>query len=201
MPRLPKFAEPSTFVRFYGGKANWPRVEASDTELQYIRLLARESPLKYHFRFASVGAGVVASQKTFGDLELKPEHIAQVYVGVSYGARARLYHPLDVRLLKWDELVKDVQEKDTANIEHEDSPLESPRKEIWIAPTNNLVPAMDVENIMTHVLPARSIDVHLMFLAALFQYEFVDRASEPEIYEKLVRSQIPSRFITFGGKV
>ena len=65
-----------------------------------------------------------STSQTFSELELQPKHIAQVYCGVSYGGRARFYHPFDERLLKWDETaLSTVQERDTANLEYEDSPI------------------------------------------------------------------------------
>lgn len=199
MARLPNFASPGQYVEFIGQKIEFPTMQSEGSTRRFLRLGVRESPLKYHFRFANLAAGARSSLQTFNDLEMEPKHICQAFLGISYGGRLRLSQPVDQRLLKWDKSVEDVNEIDTGNIEHEDSPIEDPRFELWIAPTENYVPAVDVENVMTHVRPARSIDIHLRFVGALFQYDMIDQAKEPEIYDKLVTRKIPSRPITFGG--
>jgi hypothetical protein len=136
MARTPKFAEPSSYIRYVGpvlgSAAQRSAGGGSESELRFLRLNAREGPLKYPYRFARVAPGVANSPLTFADLELQPRHIAQVYFGISYGGRARFYHPFDERLLKWDDpSLANIQEKDTANIEHDDSPLEAPRFSFW----------------------------------------------------------------------
>lgn len=204
MPRVPKFAEPSSYIRFFGSVQSYPgpATQSQDNAEQFIRLKTRQDPYKYHYVFANVAPGAGATNpQTFGDLELKPTHIAQVYVGISWGGRARMYLPNDQRLLKWDHLIQLTQEKDTGNIEYEDSPIDRPVKHFWLAPTVNLTPSFDVENVLTHILPARTINIQLFFLAALYQYEFVDPDKEPEIVDKLKKAQIPSRWVSFGGVV
>lgn len=205
MPRLPPFQEPSTYIRYVGpvlGHAGEQSGSSGKTETRYLRLNAREAPLKYQYRSAFVNPGVQTALQTFGDFELTPKHIAQFFMGVSLGGRVRFYHPFDERVLKWDQPTLDlVNERDTANIEYEDSPIDDPQFEFWLAPTENFVPGVDVENVLTDVVPRRSIDIHVLFLAAKFTYEFVTRETDPDTYEKLRRFQIPSKHVTFGGKI
>lgn len=205
MPRLPKFQEPSTYIKYVGPVFVHPKQvvpsDASDVKLRFVRVLAREAPLKYVRTFANVGPGTVASGIIFGDLEQLPSHILQCFIGVSYGGRLRVFHPQDQRILKWDDQSLEIQERDTANIEWEDSPVEDPKFELWVAPTINFVPQLDAENVLSHVVPRRNIDIQVFMLAAKYTYEFVEKTREADIYEKLVRHQIPSKYVTFGGKI
>ncbi len=202
MPRLPPFAEPSTYLRAIAPKeGQFNATEIVGSKVVFIRLGPREGPLKYQWDFGALAAGVRSSLKAFGDFQLKDNHIAQVYMGITPGARARFYPPLDLRLLEWDDPSLDIQKDDTGNIEYEDSPVDDPRFNFWLAPGLSFVPAADVQNTLSDVVPARSINIQLYFLAALYQFEFVDKEKEPEIWDKLSKFQIPSKFVTFGGAV
>jgi len=206
MPRTPKFAPPSSYIRYVGPvlghAAQRSSGEGSEEQLRFIRLNAREGVLKYPYRFPFQAPATQSAAQSFSDLEMSPKHIAQVYFGISVGARARFYHPLDERLLKWDQpTLTLIQERDTGNIEYEDSPIEAPSFNFWLAPTENFVPAFDVENILSDIRPLRTIDVQVLFLAMKYTYEFVTRKSDAETFEKLLRHQIPSRFVSFGGKI
>lgn len=201
MPRMPAFAEPSTYIRYFGPVLTHPSLRSNDAKLRFIRLHQREAPLKYDRVLTAIAPGAVSTLTTFGDLRMDPKHIAQVFVGVSVGGRMRVFHPFDERILKWDDPTLDIQERDTANVEHEESPAESPRYELWIAPTDNFVPAFDLENIEANVVPRRSLDIRVSILAAKFTYEFVEREVEADIFDKLSKFSIPSRMVTFGGKI
>jgi hypothetical protein len=58
-----------------------------------------------------------------------------------------------------------------------------------------------LENVIKDIVPRRTIDIEIVFLAAKYTFEFVTRSGDPDTYEKLRRFQIPSRFATFGGKI
>lgn len=207
MPRQPRFSEPSTYLRYVGpvlGETSLKSTKhvGAENELRFIRLNARESPLKLQRRFAAVGPGSRSTLLTFSDLEMDLKHIAQCYVGVSYGSRARVFHTLDERILKWDQQTLDqVTEDDTANLEYDDSPIDDPRFEFWVSPGENNVPAFDLENVANDATPRRTLNLELLILAAKYTYEFVFPDEEPDIYKKLSTFQIPSRFVTFGGKI
>lgn len=208
MPRLPPFRKPSSYIQYVGEVLTFPTLvtpaEGTRKVNRFIRLGARMGPLKLQHRFANVAAGItnVSSQVNFTDLELTPNHIAQLFIGVSRGGRVRVFHPMDERVLKWDQKTLDVEnEDDTANLEHEDTPIESPRYEIWLAPTENFVPGFTAENVINDVTPARRVNVDLLVLAAKYTFEYVDPQREADVYDKLVRHQIPSHFVTFGGQV
>lgn len=202
-----RFPQPSEYIGYMGPVLTHPKlvsqaVDGTETKLRFIRLNAREGPLKYPYRFPNIASGATSASQNFGDLELLPKHIALVYFGISYGARAQVYHPLDERLLKWDQATLDlIQEKDTGNIDWEDSPIEDPKYGFWLAPTENFVPGLVVENVLSHVRPPRSLNIDVVFWASKYTYEFVTRESEAEIHDKLVKHQIPWRYATFGGKV
>lgn len=205
MPSL-SFPEPSQYIRYVGPVLAHSSLRSpeggSEERLRFIRLNAREGPLKYPYRFNSVAPGAVSSAQSFGDLELAPKHIAKFYFGISYGARARLFLPFDERILRLDQPTLDlIQEKDTANIDWEDSPIEEPKFNFWLAPTENFVPAVDVENVLSHIRPARNLNVDIAFYGMKYTYEFVTKEADPENFEKLRRFQIPSDFATFGGKI
>lgn len=204
MARNPSFAEPSSYIRYVGpviAHASQRSPEGgSETKLRFIRLNAREAPLKYPFRFASVAPGARSAAQNFGDLELLPSHIAQVFVGVSIGGRARIFHPFDERVLRWDQAtMDDITEDDTGNLEYEDSPIDEPSFEMWLAPTENFVPGIDVVNVLS--TPRRTMDIQVLFVAAKYTYEFVTQERDPETHDKLRKFQIPSRQVTFGGKI
>lgn len=208
MARLPNFAEPSTYIKYRGPVLTWPtQVSASDDtadKIRFIRLNAREGPLKYPRILSPSGGlapGIVSSPTNFGDLEMLPKHIAQVFIGVSYGTRIRVNHPLNERILKWDDNSLDITEADTANIEYEDSPIDEPKYELWLAPTVNYIFQLDAENILNDVRPARSINAQILILASKYTYEFVEPEREPDLYDNLRKHRIPSRWVNFGGRI
>lgn len=201
MSSLPNFAEPNTFIRFQAPTQQFPSGKREAASLRFIRLRNREAPLKLVHRFTDLTPGERSDQKTFSDLEMAPDHVLHVFVGISPGARARFWHPNDVRILQWDESDLDAAERDTSNIEHKESPLENPQFDFWVAPTMNFTPAFDVENILSHTLPGRTIDVQLKFLGAKYTFDMIEKEESPELFRQLRNFELPSTFATFGGEI
>lgn len=200
MPRMPPFMEPSQYIRYVGAVLGFPKqittVAAQQQKLRFIRLNARESPMKHARTFVNLAAGGRSALTAYADIRMDPGHVLQAFVGVSPGARVRIYHPSAERVLKWDRNDLVITEDDTANIEHEDSPIDDPRHEMWLSPGDNFVPSFEVQN------SRRYVKSHQLYvLAAKYTFEFVDPIGEADIFQKLVEFKIPSKFVTFGGRI
>ncbi len=206
MPRNVPFQEPSSYLRYVGAEVGESRDQSfrdvGASELRFIRLNAKESPIRIPFTFAAIAAGQRSAVQAFSDMVSNYNHILQVFMGISVGARARVFLPVDERILKLDEnSLTQTVEKDTGIVEYEDSPIENPRYNFWVAPGKNYVPAIDVENTLSVERPLRAIDVQVLFYMAKYTYDLIDPAVEPDLHDKLKRFQIPSRHVTFGGRI
>jgi len=125
MPFTPWFPEPGSYIRYF---------DHDRKEYRYRRLLWRRDPFKYPYRFASVAAGSAGSSKDFDELnpsETK-KHVYLAYLGLKPGFSFCLWHPYDIKNLKWDENITDIDEDLTASIDYESSPYEFPTKTIGI---------------------------------------------------------------------
>lgn len=206
MPRNVPFQEPSTYVRYVGPVVGESRDQSFRDEgqstLRFIRLNAREGPLKLRYTFPNIAVGSRSNVQSFSDLAGNYNHLLQVFFGISVGGRARIYLPVDERINKLDEgALQQTTDDDAGQLDHEDSPIENPRYHFWVAPGKNFVPSIDVQNILNDVQPSRNLDVQVLFYASKFTFDLVDKQSEPDIYDKLAKNQIPSRQITFGGRI
>lgn len=206
MPRNVPFADPSSYLRYMGPVVGENRDQTfrqeARSQLRFIRLNAREGPIRVPLKIANVAPGARSAVQSMSDMVGAPNHLHQVFMGISYGARARFYLPLDERILKLDEsALTQVVEQDTNVLEYEDTPIDNPRFQFWVAPGKNFVPAVEVENVLSDVQPRRTIDVDLLFYMTKFTYDIIDPQAEPEIHDKLIKFQIPSKHVSFGGRI
>ena len=125
MSYTPWFPEPGSYIRYF---------DHTTKAYKYRRLLWRRDPMKYPYRFGSVAAGSSGTAKNFDELNPSEtaKHIYLAYLGVKPGFLFTLWHPYDIKNLKWDEDIKDIDEDLTANISYEESPYEFPTKAIGI---------------------------------------------------------------------
>lgn len=202
--RLPDFEQPMSFLRFFGPRLDFPNLRVREgATLQFMRLLEAEGPLQGQHRFEDVSPGERSGRQNFTDLEMDDGHIAQVFIGVSPGGQLRVFHPNDLRVLDWDENTPEqFNEDDTGILEHVDSPIERPSFEFWVAGgTENFTPAFDVRNALVDVVPRRSIDIEVVFLATKYTFDFIDPRSERDLFQKLERGIIASHHADFGGGI
>ena len=126
MSFTPWFPEPGSYIRYF---------DYEQKVYKYRRLLWRRDPLVYPYRFAAVtAANVGVASKDFNELnpsETK-RHIYLAYLGMKPGFSFCLWHPYDIKNLKWDENVKDINEDLTSVLDYESSPYEFPTKMIGI---------------------------------------------------------------------
>lgn len=200
MPLEPKFLEPGQYIRHFGKNINDP---AGDPEVKFrfIRLQEREKPLRYPFKFASLALDAVATEKIFSDLDPAVDHLYEVFLGVSAGARYRIFHPFDERLLKWDINVADIPEDRTGVVTFEESPTVAPLFTIWIAPGKRypaIAPQNNISELLSVPTTGRAITPFIIWVAARWLFEYVDEAKEPEIFDMLRKFKIPSEPVTFG---
>lgn len=198
--RVPPFEEPQSIVKFVGKRQSFPTQEVEQQGLQFLRLLEREAPVKLDFTFSDVSPGSETPPTTFTDLEMDPQHVLQVFIGVTRGGAIRVQHPNDTEVLDWDQQTLDqVDENDTRTLEYEDSPIDRPSFELWVAPTTeNLTPALTAENILSTVRPLRTIDVRVLMIGAKYTYDFVD---DPSLLDDLRHGRKPAKFAWFGGGI
>ena len=84
--------------------------------------------------------------------------------------------------MKWDEVIEDIEEDETANLEYNDSPYEDPKFYIFI--TRDRYPGLVVKNITN-----RTIYPQVIWYAAKYDYEEV---KDVELLDKLRRGIVRS---------
>jgi hypothetical protein len=196
---MPQFAEPGSYVRFFGQSVTDPR----DTikKLRFIQLMEREVPLRYPFEFASVAMDAKTASTTFSDLDPAVGHVEQVFLGVQPGIRLAVSLPFDTRLLRWDTTLQNISDDQAAVLTHGLSPYDNPQYDFWIPPNKNY-PAAVAQNATADLLlfpGGKSITPRIIFVGGTFRVEPIDEASE--IFDMLVKRKIPSKPITFGGSI
>jgi len=139
MSYTPWFPEPGSYIRYF---------DFDSQEVKYRRLTWRRDPLTYPRRLAAVAAGS-KSAASIGFDELNPsedkKHLYLAYLGVKPGFLYYLYHPVDIKNLKWDENIEDIDKDLVACITYESSPYEYPVKTIGI--DHDRYPAIEAKNI------------------------------------------------------
>lgn len=144
MPYLPWFPPPGSYIRSF----DW-----EEKRMRYRKLIWARDPLKYPYRFPALASGVKqTSPTTFKEIQPSRDkrHIYLAYLGVKPGCRFYLYHPVDVKNLKWDEQILIINEDLVANVTYEESPYEYPTKRIAIE--YNRFPGVQPMNITERTL-------------------------------------------------
>lgn len=197
-PRTPEFAEPGTYVRYFGENLLDSKDEVK--KFRYLQLQERDGPLRYPFTFTSTAVDALTSQQIFSDLDPGRKHVYQAFLGVAPGVRVRVSHPFDVRILRWDQNVAQISDDQTAVLTHGLSPYEAPSYSLWIPP-NKRYPALTGQNATADlVMGGKAIKPRVIWIGSVFNYLIVDEAM-PDILDKLVKKKVPSLPITFGGSI
>ena len=185
----PWFPEPGAYIRY---------IDYSEGvgQIKYRRLLWRRSPMRYPRRFASVPAASTGTGINFDELNpatVSKKHIYLAYLGVCPGFLFYLYHPYDIKNLKWDEGITQIDENLVAALNYELSPYEFPTKAIGI--DEDRYPGITPRNISGGArIPA------VMWTAALYKILEHEDLSIPEL-EKLESGSLRSHPWDFGGEL
>ena len=187
MSYMPWFPEPGSYIRYYDAVAR---------QVRYRRLLWRRDPLKYPRRILALSSGSKRSSGLVLD-ELNPsetkEHLYLAYIGVKPGFLFYIYHPYDIKVLKWDEDVTDIDEDRVANISYAQSPYEYPTYHIGI--DRDRYPAIQPYNVTN-----RTMTPEIMVLAALYKFVPHAKLSDDE-RNRLESGALRSHPWDFGGEL
>lgn len=186
MPYMPWFPEPGSYIRYY---------DPADQRIKYRRLTWRRDPLTYPRRLPQLAAGVKGDTVTLDEVnpsETK-KHIYLTYLGVKPGFLFYLWHPYDIKNLKWDEDITDIDEDLVAKVDYESSPYEFPTKAIGIQ--HDRYPAIQARNI-TNVTRTPE----MVLVAAMYRVVEHNDLSDDE-RSKLESGAIRSHPWDFGGEL
>lgn len=191
MPYNPWFPEPGTYIRYLA-------YESGQAIIKYRKLLWRRAPLRYPYRFASVAAGgTLGTGTTFEDLNpatKAKKHIYLAYLGVRPGFLYHIYHPYDIKILKWDEgTLVGIDENLTAALTYEDSPYDLPTFALGIE--EDRYPNVTPRNISN-----RAMKPEIMWTAALYRIKEYEELSDDE-RQKLESGALRSYPWDFGGSL
>jgi len=187
MPFTPWFPEPGSYIKYFD----------KDTQAyKYRRLLWRRDPLKYVYRFASFAVTTSGTTKTFDEINPseKKSHIYLAYVGVCPGFLFALWHPYDVKNLKWDETIEDIDDDKVANLSYDESPMEFPTKCIGI--DHDRYPAIQPTKNLTGETKSAEISI----IAAMYKVKEHTELSQDEV-AKLNSGALRSYPWDFGGEL
>ena len=115
------------------------------------------------------------------------------YLGVKPGFNYYLWHPYDIKTLKWDESITEIDEDTVGNISYEESPYEAPTKILWIE--HDRYPMVQAKN-----LTGKTANPEVIFIAMLYvvqEHEDIDS----DTLAKLRAGAIESMPIWFGGEL
>lgn len=189
---MPWFPEPGSYIRQLTGRAG-------DTALpvyRYRQLLWRRDPFKYPYRFAAQAAGNKSTNGySFEELEQsnRKRHICLAYLGVKPGFLYYLWHPYDVKNLKWDEDVTVIDSDLTAFIDHDSSPWRYPTKMIGIAGDG-------YPNVQPMNISGETKNAEVIWVGSVYIVREHNELTAEEI-EKLESRQLKSYPIDFGGEL
>lgn len=138
MPYTPWFPEPGSYIKYF---------DSEKKEYRYRRLLWRRDPLKYPFRLPALTTGTKGNPIALGDINpsQSKKHIYLAYIGVKPGFLYYLWHPMDVKTMKWDETPDDINDDLQANLTYDESPYDYPTKAIGIE--HDRYPSVQAKNV------------------------------------------------------
>lgn len=186
MSFMPWFPEPGSYVKYFDIDAK---------EYKFLRLMWSWKPFVYPFRLPEVSAGSKGDAKNFDELNPsdKKRHRYLAYLGVKPGFLYYLWHPYDVKSLKWDEDITDIDEDLVARISYEESPYEYPTKHIAIE--HDRYPALEAKNIS-----GETKTPEVIWIASLYVVKEQNELSADEL-AKLQSGQLRSYPWEFGGSL
>jgi len=135
---MPWFPDPGSYVKYYDVVAKG---------YKYLRLMWSRKPYIYPYRLPRLDATIKGNTVVFDEINPSSDkkHRYLVYLGVKPGFLFYLWHPYDIKSLKWDEKIEDVEEDLVARISYEESPYEFPTKHIALE--HDRYPALQAKNI------------------------------------------------------
>ena len=189
MSYLPWFPEPGSYIRYMDYKGATPGA------VKYRKLTWRRDPLRYPRRLVSVAAGSKGDALVLDELNPSADkkHLYLAYLGFKPGFLFYLWHPFDIKLLKWDERITDIDEDLTATMTYEESPYEFPVKSIGIE--RDRYPAVQARNIS----PV-SMNPEVIVIASQYKVVEHEALTEDEL-AKLQSGAMRSYPWDFGGEL
>jgi len=186
MPFTPWFPEPGSYIKYFDSRVK---------EYRFRRLMWRRDPMRYPQRFSSVASGSRATSITFDEMNPSEtrKHIYLAYLGVKPGFLYYLWHPYDIKNLKWDEDIKRITEDLVACIDYESSPYEYPTKMIGIE--HDRYPAVEPLNIS-----GETKTPEVIWIASLYVVKEQSELSQDEL-TKLQSGALRSHPMDFGGEL
>jgi hypothetical protein len=183
---VPWFPEANSYIKSF---------DYATKSYRYRQLLWKREGMKYPKRLAALSAGSKGDSFTFDEINpsLTKKHIYLAYLGVCPGFQFFLWHPYDVKNLKWDETIQDITEDMVANITYEESPYEYPTKMIGIE--RDRYPAVQAKNIS-----GETKTPEIIWVAALYVVREHEEL-KPEELEKLESGALKSHPMDFGGEL
>jgi hypothetical protein len=162
----------------------------------YRQLLWKRSPLIFPYRFASLAAGAQQSSAT-SIKDINPsddyDHIFLGYVGVCPLCNITVWHPSNVKLLKWDDRITLVDEDELSVVTYEMSPIEYPTYQIAV--DHDRYPAFQPRN-----LSGEAKCPEIMIIGSMYKV-VEDEALPSDVKEALVSGKLRSYPWDFGGEM
>lgn len=186
MSYMPWFPEPGSYVKYYD-------VEAE--AYKYLRLMWCRKPYIYPFRLPQVAADTKGDTITFDEINPSQDkkHRYLTYIGVKPSFLFYLWHPYDIKSLKWDEKIEDIDEDLVACLSYEESPYEFPTKHIALE--HDRYPALQAKNVS-----GETKTPEIIWVGALYKVKEHEDLSPDEI-AKLESGALRSYPWDFGGEL
>ncbi len=186
MSYMPWFPEPGSYVKYYD-------IETKD--YKFLRLMWKRAPYVYPRRMTALAAATKGSETVFDEINPSDtkKHRYLVYLGVKPGFLYYLWHPYDIKNLKWDEDITDIDEDLVARVSYEESPYEYPTKHIALE--HDRYPAIMPKNIS-----GETKTPEVIWIGALYVVKEQNELSPDELV-KLQSGAIRSHPWDFGGEL
>lgn len=186
LPSTITFPETGTYVRWF---------DHASKGFKFARLMEKASPLVYPRRLEEVQPGAkLTNMVSFKDLNPSSErnHRYLLYLGLGSSFYWYIWHPFDVRTLKWDvDPPDDLDSSDLVGwVSAEQSPIDAPTVAIWVEPDR--YPALNALNVGPDAAVAE-----VMWYGA--KYLFNEALTAEEI-NGLESGRITFLPISFGGE-
>jgi hypothetical protein len=186
MPYMPWFPEPGSYVKYYDIKSK---------EYKFLRLMWKRAPYTYPMRLPQLAAAAKGDAITFSEINPSStkKHRYFLYLGVKPGFQYYLWHPYDIKSLKWDEQITAISEDNVAKITYEESPYHFPTKAIALE--RDRYPAVQARNIS-----GETKTPEIIWIGALYVVKEQVELTADEL-ARLQTGQLRSYPWDFGGEL
>ncbi len=174
---------PDSIIRFFNYQTK---------QTEYLELGYRRGPMTYPRRYAAVTPGSKSDPLTFSELNPSETkgHLYIAFLGLSPGFLYYLWNPYDVKVLKLDEDINDIDE-DLVAIDPKDFPYDDPRFPVVLM--HDRYPALEAKNISGETKnPA--------VMWKVYQYTYKQVKQERELFN-LRAGATPSLSMDTGGEM